>query len=113
MKIPLEGYKESVVFKWKVLGITPTTCEKTHITFSLRILRGGYGFVDERDTNKIQIGFHGCLVEKVHDLIPSMEVKGYVKNIFENFWWLVMLSNHIEAKILPCNLFDTYIENSS
>ncbi|KAK4392383.1 rRNA biogenesis protein RRP5 [Sesamum angolense] len=49
-------------------------------------------------------------VDKITDLHPDMVVRGYVKNISSKGCF-IMLSRKMDAKILLCNLSDSFVEN--
>eukprot|EP01018_Ginkgo_biloba_P021204 Gb_10495 [translate_table: standard] len=107
---PLYGYKRGQFVKCKVLKVNPAANSNVQIDLSLRRSRGGSGTLEEKAIKKPQLDFLRSSVERIHELKPNLEVQGYVKSVSSKGCF-VMLSRHIDARVLISNLSDTYIED--
>ncbi|KAL0316910.1 UNVERIFIED_CONTAM: rRNA biogenesis protein RRP5, partial [Sesamum radiatum] len=104
---PLMGYQEGQFVKCKVLEINRGVKSTVHVDLSLRSAPDG-----SHDLISTDSGMHTSIqrVDKITDLHPDMVVRGYVKNISSKGCF-IMLSRKMDAKILLCNLSDSFVEN--
>ncbi|GLJ04920.1 hypothetical protein SUGI_0006550 [Cryptomeria japonica] len=107
---PLSGFKEGQFVKCKVMLVATTVDGKLQIDLSLRQSRIDSEAGEDRNTNKAELEYLGCSIDKISDLRESMEVKGYVKSISSKGCF-VMLSRHLNARVLLSNLIATEYEN--
>ncbi|KAH9602114.1 hypothetical protein KSS87_015915 [Heliosperma pusillum] len=90
---PLSRYQEGQFVKCKVLEISHSDLGNVHIDLSLRSFLEGFSHFD-----------------KIEELEPGMEVKGYVKSVTPKGCF-VLLSRNIDAKVLITNMSDEYIKD--
>ncbi|CAM0905650.1 unnamed protein product [Alopecurus aequalis] len=106
---PLSGFHEGQFVKCKVLAVSRPSEGSVRVELSLRssILCANHnhsrGLVDESVISAPRF-------EKINDLSPGTEVKGYVKNVNAKGCF-IMLSRMVEARIILSNLSDEYVVN--
>lgn len=106
---PLSGFHEGQFVKCKVLAVSRSSEGSVRVDLSLRssILctnsNESRRLFDDSATSTPRF-------EKINDLCPGKEVKGYVKNV-NSKGCFIMLSRMIEARIILSNLSDEYVEN--
>lgn len=105
---PLSGFHEGQFVKCKVLSVTRSSEGSLRVDLSLRSSNlctnsSNSGLFDDLATRTPRI-------EKIKDLLPGMEIKGYVKNV-NSKGCFIMLSRMLDARITLSNLSDEYIEN--
>ncbi|WVZ62324.1 hypothetical protein U9M48_012085 [Paspalum notatum var. saurae] len=105
---PLSGFHEGQFVKCKVLSVARSSEGSLRVDLSLRssnlcIDSSNSGLFDDQATRTPWI-------EKIKDLTPGTEIKGYVKNVNPKGCF-IMLSRTVEARITLSNLSDEYIEN--
>ncbi|XP_051148647.1 rRNA biogenesis protein RRP5 [Andrographis paniculata] len=99
---PLSGYQEGQFVKCRVLEIKRASKGTLHIDLSLRLTSAAsHGFSADTSSQRM---------ENIADLYPNMVVQGYVKSITSKGCF-IMLSRKIDAKVLLCNLSDSFVEN--
>ncbi|KAJ4801242.1 hypothetical protein LUZ62_052488 [Rhynchospora pubera] len=97
---PLTGFHEGQLVKTKILDISRSSEGTVHVDLSLR---------GSLLSNKPDFGMGTNRPEKIDDIQPNMEVKGYVKNVSPKGCF-IMLSRTIDARILISHLSDDYIQ---
>ncbi|VAH01605.1 unnamed protein product [Triticum turgidum subsp. durum] len=95
---PLSGIHEGQFVKCKVLAVSRQAEGSVRVDLSLRSRK-----LDNLTTCAPRF-------EKINDLCPGTEVKGYVKNVNPKGCF-IMLSRMVEARIILSNLSDEYVEN--
>ncbi|XP_066389622.1 rRNA biogenesis protein RRP5-like [Miscanthus floridulus] len=105
---PLSGFHEGQFVKCKVLSVSRSSEGSLRVDLSLRssnLIRdsNNSGLVDD-------LAICTSRIEKIKDLLPGTEIKGYVKNV-NSKGCFIMLSRMVEARITLSNLSDEYVEN--
>ncbi|KAM3406782.1 hypothetical protein ACQJBY_000696 [Aegilops geniculata] len=95
---PLSGIHEGQFVKCKVLAVSRQAEGSVRVDLSLCSRK-----LDDSTTCAPRF-------EKINDLCPGTEVKGYVKNVNPKGCF-IMLSRMVEARIILSNLSDEYVEN--
>ncbi|XP_020532096.1 rRNA biogenesis protein RRP5 [Amborella trichopoda] len=107
---PLSQYQEGQFVRCRVLNVDRTTKGNLHVDLSLWTPSEGTQLVSSEGHESLQEKFSKVRVEKIADLHPMMDIEGYVKSITSKGCF-VMLSRHLDARILLSNLSDRYIED--
>ncbi|KAM0907252.1 hypothetical protein ACQ4PT_016250 [Festuca glaucescens] len=105
---PLSEFHEGQFVKCKVLTVSRPSEGSVRVDLSLR----SSIICANRDHSRLVDDLATCTprFEKIDDLCPGTEVKGYVKNVNAKGCF-VMLSRMVEARIILSNLSDEYVEN--
>ncbi|ONM52228.1 Ribosomal protein S1-like1 [Zea mays] len=104
---PLSGFHEGQFVKCKVLSVSRSSEGSLRVDLSLR----SSNLI--RDSNNSRLDdLETCTsrIEKIKDLLPGTEIKGYVKNV-NSKGCFIMLSRMVDARITLSNLSDEYVEN--
>ncbi|KAL6599504.1 hypothetical protein ACP70R_045641 [Stipagrostis hirtigluma subsp. patula] len=106
---PLSGLREGQFVKCKVLAVSRSSEGSLRVDLSLR---SSNLCTDSSHSRRLFDDSVTCTprVEKISDLCPGTEVKGYVKNV-NSKGCFIMLSRMVEARIFLSNLSDEYVEN--
>ncbi|TKW31046.1 hypothetical protein SEVIR_2G079200v4 [Setaria viridis] len=105
---PLSGFHEGQFVKCKVLSVSRSSEGSLRVDLSLR---SSNIHTDSSNSRLFDEGAT-CIprIEKIEDLLPGTEIKGYVKNVNPKGCF-IMLSRMVEARITLSNLSDEYVEN--
>ncbi|CAN6171331.1 unnamed protein product [Urochloa humidicola] len=105
---PLFGFHEGQFVKCKVLSVSRSSEGSLRVDLSLR----SSNLRTDSSNSKLYDEGATCTlrIEKIEDLLPGTEVKGYVKNV-NSKGCFIMLSRMVEARITLSNLSDEYVEN--
>ncbi|XP_047065706.1 rRNA biogenesis protein RRP5 [Lolium rigidum] len=105
---PLSEFHEGQFVKCKVLAVSRQSEGSVRVDLSLR----SSIICANSDHSRLVDDSATCTprFEKIDDLCPGTEVKGYVKNVNAKGCF-VMLSRMVEARIILSNLSDEYVEN--
>ncbi|KAF0907052.1 hypothetical protein E2562_014658 [Oryza meyeriana var. granulata] len=105
---PLSGFHEGQFVKCKVLDVSRSSEGSVRVDLSLR------SSMCENSNQSRRLfddsGICTSRFEKINDLCPGTEVKGYVKSV-NSKGCFIMVSRMIEARIILSNLSDEYVEN--
>uniref|UniRef100_A0A0E0AH21 S1 motif domain-containing protein n=1 Tax=Oryza glumipatula TaxID=40148 RepID=A0A0E0AH21_9ORYZ len=105
---PISGFHEGQFVKCKVLDVSRSSEGFVRVDLSLRSSMCANSNQSRRlfDDSRIRTS----RFEKINDLCPGTEVKGYVKSV-NSKGCFIMVSRTIEARIILSNLSDEYVEN--
>nr|BAC79783.2 putative pre-rRNA processing protein RRP5 [Oryza sativa Japonica Group]BAD31015.1 putative pre-rRNA processing protein RRP5 [Oryza sativa Japonica Group] len=105
---PISGFHEGQFVKCKVLDVSRSSEGSVRVDLSLRSSMCANSNQSRRlfDDSRIRTS----RFEKINDLCPGTEVKGYVKSV-NSKGCFIMVSRTIEARIILSNLSDEYVEN--
>lgn len=106
---PLSEFHEGQFVKCKVLAVSRPSEGSFRVDLSLR---SSILCVNHKHSRRLVDDSATCTprFEKIDDLLPGTEVKGYVKNVNAKGCF-IMLSRMVEARIILSNLSDEYVEN--
>ncbi|KAF8768533.1 hypothetical protein HU200_007543 [Digitaria exilis] len=105
---PLSGFHEGQFVKCRVLSVSRSPEGSLRVDLSLR----SSNLRTDSSSSKLFDEGATCIprIEKVKDLLPETEIKGYVKNVNPKGCFII-LSRMVEARITLSNLSDEYVEN--
>uniref|UniRef100_A0ACD5U8W5 Uncharacterized protein n=1 Tax=Avena sativa TaxID=4498 RepID=A0ACD5U8W5_AVESA len=105
---PLSKFHEGQFVKCKVLAVSRLSEGSVRVDLSLRL---SILCANHNHSSRL-VDLENCTprFEKIDDLCPDTEVKGYVKNVNAKGCF-IMLSRMVEARIILSNLSDEYVEN--
>uniref|UniRef100_A0A0D9WWN1 Protein RRP5 homolog n=1 Tax=Leersia perrieri TaxID=77586 RepID=A0A0D9WWN1_9ORYZ len=105
---PISGFHEGQFVKCKVLDVSRSSEGSVRVDLSLRTSMCENSNQSRRLFD--DSGIRTSRFEKINDLCPGTEVKGYVKSVSPKGCF-IMVSRMIEARIILSNLSDEYVEN--